>query len=80
MFARLSFGQCEFSLSPGGNPGPRDVSLWFYTDRIQDLYESLRARRVPFDEDLYVPFYGGRQFSIRDINGLSLIFWQPDWL
>ena len=56
------------------------MSLWFYTDRIQDLYESLKARRVPFDEDLYVPFYGGRQFSIRDINGLSLIFWQPDWL
>jgi ankyrin repeat protein len=80
MFARLSFGQCEFSLSPGGNPGPRDVSLWFYTDRIQDLYESWKARRVPFDEDLYVPFYGGRQFSIQDINGLSLIFWQPDWL
>lgn len=80
MFAKLSFGQCEFGLSPGGNPGPREVSLWFYTDRVQDLYELLRARRVPFDEDLYVPFYGGRQFSIRDLNGLSLIFWQPNWL
>jgi hypothetical protein len=33
-----------------------------------------------FDEDLYTPFYGGRQFSIRDLNGLSIIFWQPDWL
>jgi ankyrin repeat protein/catechol 2,3-dioxygenase-like lactoylglutathione lyase family enzyme len=79
-FAKLSFGRCEFGLSPGGNPGPRDVSLWFYTDRIQDLYELFKAQRVAFDEDLYVPFYGGHQFSIRDINGLSLIFWQPDWL
>ena len=35
---------------------------------------------VQFDEDLYTPFYGGRQFGIRDINGLSLIFWQPEWL
>jgi hypothetical protein len=32
------------------------------------------------DRDLYTPFYGGRQFSIRDINGLALIFWQPEWL
>ena len=96
MFAKLSFGACEFGLSPGGSPGPRDVSLWFYTNCIQDLYEVLKARQirvaqaalagatvepeVRFDEDLYVPFYGGRQFSIRDINGLSLIFWQPDWL
>lgn len=30
---------------------------------------------VPFEEDLYEPFYGGRQFSICDLNGLSLIFW-----
>lgn len=22
----------------------------------------------------------GRQFSIRDINDLTLIFWQPEWL
>jgi len=35
---------------------------------------------VRFEEDLYTPFYGGRQFSIRDINGLALIFWQPEWL
>jgi hypothetical protein len=35
---------------------------------------------VRFEEDLYEPFYGGRQFSIRDNNDLSLIFWQPTWL
>lgn len=96
MFARLAFGKSEFCLSPGGQPGPRDVRLWFYTDRIQDLYQLLKdqqlrvAQRTPtsssdeseirFGEDLHVPFYGGRQFSIQDNNGLSLIFWQPDWL
>ena len=32
---------------------------------------------VHFDEDLYEPFYGGRQFSLRDNNGLSVIFFQP---
>jgi hypothetical protein len=73
-----------------GSAGPRDVSLWFYTDRVQDLYDVLKEHQlrgsrdglevgleVRFDEDLYTPFYGGRQFSIRDINGLSLIFYQP---
>jgi hypothetical protein len=96
VFARLTFGGCEFALRPGGNPGPRDVSVWFFTDRVQDLYEALKGRQlraasralnapdgeleVRFDEDLYTPFYGGRQFSIRDINGLALIFWQPEWL
>jgi len=94
-FARLALGKCEFSLSSGGR-GPRDVSLWFYTDRVQELYQLFKERQlrvaraalagssngveVRFSEDLYVPFYGGRQFSIQDLNGLSLIFWQPDWL
>jgi catechol 2,3-dioxygenase-like lactoylglutathione lyase family enzyme len=91
-FARLAFGKCEFSLSSGGR-GPRDVSLWFFTDRVQELYQLFKERQlrvalagsnnnveVRFSEDLYAPFYGGRQFSIQDLNGLSLIFWQPDWL
>jgi ankyrin repeat protein len=96
VFARLTFGNGEFTLGPGGNPGPANVSLWFFTDRVQELYEVLKARQlraagralnaadgeveVRFEEDLYTPFYGGWQFSIRDINGLALIFWQPEWL
>jgi len=96
LFARLSFGNGEFALGPGGTPGPRDVTLWFYTDRIQELYQLLKERQlraaqaalsgsseepeVRFEEDLYEPFYGGRQFSIQDNNGLELIFWQPEWL
>src|SRR6185295_2312672 len=33
MFARLSFGDSELTLSPGGTR-PNDVSLWFFTDRV----------------------------------------------
>jgi ankyrin repeat protein len=95
VFARLIFGAGEFTLGPGGNPGPRDVSLWFFTDSVEPLYNALKQRQlrtagsetnrgagveIRFEEDLYTPFYGGRQFGIRDINGLSLIFWQPEWL
>ena len=96
VFARLSFGKGEFTLSPGATTGPRDVSLWFYSDRVVELYRQLKNRQIraaapenspladaheiAFEEDLYTPFYGGQQFSIRDINGLTLIFWHPDWL
>jgi ankyrin repeat protein/catechol 2,3-dioxygenase-like lactoylglutathione lyase family enzyme len=97
MFARLSFGTGELTLSPGGTAGPRDTSLWFFTDRVQPLYETLKERQlraaqsalaggadaepeVRFQEDLYEPFYGGRQFSILDNNDVPLVFWQPTWL
>ncbi|MBV9494080.1 MAG: ankyrin repeat domain-containing protein [Acidobacteria bacterium] len=81
VFARLTLGEAELTLSPGGTSGPRDVKLWLYTDRLDDLYAALaRYPSAPFEEDLYTPFYGGRQFSVRDPNGLTLIFWQPPWL
>jgi ankyrin repeat protein/catechol 2,3-dioxygenase-like lactoylglutathione lyase family enzyme len=32
---------------------------------------------IVFEEDLYEPFYGGRQFSIQDPNGYELIFLEP---
>ncbi len=97
IFARLRFGQGEFTLSPGGDRGPRDVRLWFFTAAVEELYRAFKNRprridgdeasagaghipEIEFEEELYEPFYGGRQFSIRDINGVPLIFWQPEWL
>lgn len=92
-FGMLSFGNAELMLRLDGKPGPRDTSLWFYTDRIDDLYQLLKSRQleaalaaladepgdqqgIEFVEDLYDPFYGGRQFSVRDLNGYTLIFLQ----
>jgi ankyrin repeat protein/catechol 2,3-dioxygenase-like lactoylglutathione lyase family enzyme len=94
MFARLTFGDGELTLSPGGKTGPREVSLWFFTDRVRELYALLKARQlasaaggpdrgdgvdVRFQEDLYEPFYGGLQFSVLDNNGMPLIFRQLTW-
>ena len=59
-------------------------------DRMYDLLEArqLEAARaslasgadehrgITFEEDLYDPFYGGRQFSIRDPNGYTVVFLQ----
>lgn len=79
VFATVSLGAGEFALSPGGDSGPRNVNFWFFTDRVEEFYRLFREQKpdVRFDEDLYEPFYGGRQFSIFDNNGLSLVFWQP---
>lgn len=88
----VSFGHAHLMLIPGGKPGPHEVSLWFYTDKVDELYQLLKSRQleaaraalagepgglegVAFEEDLYDPPYGGRQFSIRDLNGYMLVFY-----
>ena len=79
---------------PDPEARPLGVSLWFFTNRIEAIYDALKARQlrtaratladapveeseVRFQQDLFEPFYGGRQFNIEDPNGLALIFWQP---
>ena len=94
-FGMVSFGKAELMLNPGGAAHEHDVSLWFYTDQIDRLYQLLKSRQlaaaqatlaaeartdqgIEFVEDLYEPFYGGRQFGIRDLNGYTLYFMQPE--
>ena len=90
-FARLALGACAFGLTPG-DPGPSRVSLWVMTSDARGLYALARSLQLdaaaralsaddvmqfPFDEDLYEPFYGGQQFSIRDPAGRPVVFYQP---
>jgi hypothetical protein len=93
-FGMVSFGKAELMFNMHGKAGPHDVSLWFYTDKIDSLYRLLKSRQlraaqatlagqpgdqkeIEFEEDMYEPFYGGRQFSIRDLNKYILVFLQP---
>lgn len=95
VWGMVSFGKAELALDIGGKPGSHDVSLWFETDEIDQLYQLFKSRQlesaqaalagkpadhgpIEFEEDIYEPFYGGRQFSIRDLNGYHLIFLQPE--
>lgn len=90
-WAAMSFGKAELMLQGLGDRRGNQISLWFHTDRIEELYRMFKARQlraahaelageapaepgVCFYEDLYRPFYGGRQFSIRDVNGFELVF------
>ena len=85
------FGKAQLMFMPG-KPNPHDVRLWFYTRKVDRLYELFKARLleaaqaslsgagddVPFEiiEDINDPFYGGREFGIRDLNGYGLYFRQ----
>ena len=78
----MSFGRVEIMLGMMGTAGQHDVSLWIYTDKVEELYHLFKARqlsdpqaRIFFEEELYDPFYGGRQFTIRDLNGYGLVFY-----
>jgi ankyrin repeat protein len=93
----LSFGKADLMLSMNGKPGMHDVSLWFYTNQVDSLYQLLKSRQletaqaalagqspehqgIEFVQHIYNPFYGGREFGVRDLNGYSLFFRQPpEW-
>ena len=86
-FGMVSLGSAELMFRIGPQPPAsdnrwlyRDVTLWFYTDAVDALYRFLTSRGAELVEDIYNPFYGGRQFSIRDPYGYILIFLQPDWM
>jgi catechol 2,3-dioxygenase-like lactoylglutathione lyase family enzyme len=45
-FGIVSFGKAEVMLNMHGKPGRHDVSLWFYTDQIDRLYQLLKSRQL----------------------------------
>ncbi|MBI2687578.1 MAG: ankyrin repeat domain-containing protein [Acidobacteria bacterium] len=79
----LAFGKAQFMLVPNGKTGRQSTSLWFYTNQIEALYRICKAHQlrgaeppIEFVEEIYDPFYGGREFGIRDLNGYKLFFQQ----
>jgi hypothetical protein len=78
-FAVLSLGAVEIMVQPLGNRPHDRIALWFYTERIDDFYDRVRREGLAREilEEVYEPFYGGRQFSIIDRNGFELVFYSP---
>jgi catechol 2,3-dioxygenase-like lactoylglutathione lyase family enzyme len=77
----VTLGKAEITFDVRETAGARGVSLLLVTDRVQDLYEFLKSRQleradVEFVQTLHEPVHGGREFSIRDPNGLTLRFLQ----
>ena len=92
VFAKLALGAGGFALSPGGRSRDvtlwftvDDIEGLYQLFRQRQLRVAQAALAgltsaepdVPFAEDLYEPFYGGRQFSVTDPGGVVLVFHQP---
>jgi hypothetical protein len=80
-FAFLSFGSGAVIFSEGGRPSTRHrlaVDLYVYTHKVNDLYERLKSRAEVVEGLHHDSFYGIREFTIRDLNGLWITFGQPD--
>jgi ankyrin repeat protein len=45
-FGMVSFGKAQLMLNVHGRPQQHDVSLWFYTDEVDALYQTLKARQI----------------------------------
>jgi ankyrin repeat protein len=76
----IAFGNAQVMLNVYGQPG--GATLWFYTDKVAELYRLLKARQlndprsIQFVDEIYEPPYGVREFSIRDLNGYRVTFFQ----
>ncbi len=86
-FGVVSFGKTEILINMNGKRGQHDVSLWLYTNKVDSLYQLLKARQIEatmkdgsdgidFLEPITDTFYSARQFGIRDLNGYTLYFIQ----
>jgi catechol 2,3-dioxygenase-like lactoylglutathione lyase family enzyme len=104
-WAAMTCGEAELMFVPAARPSSRSspgapraegasMKLWLRTDRLDELYASLRQRQlehahamlagrpaagseIRFSGDLHTTFYHQREFSIRDPDGVELIFHQP---
>jgi len=78
-FAILSFGNSQVMFNQDGQPSSsrrREVDLYVYTDRIDELYQQLKDR-VDVVEGPHDTFYGMREFIFRDLNRFWITFAQP---
>ena len=82
-FGIVSFGKAELMLNMHGKAGDHDVSLWFYTDQVDSLYQLFKSQQleaaqpaIVIEQEIEDMFYGARQFCIRDLNGYQLYFIQ----
>jgi len=77
-FAMMSFGRSQVMFTEGGKTSTsdrREVDLYVYSDRIDEMYQSIKGR-VDVVEEPHDMFYGMREFIIRDLNRFWITFGQ----
>ena len=79
VWAMMGFGDGLVMLNVGGQPSAaprREVDLYVETERIDELYASLKDR-VDVVEPPHDTFYGMRELIIRDLNRFWITFGEP---
>ena len=79
VWAMMRFGDGLVMLNVGGQPSAawrREVDLYVETDRVDELYASLKDR-VDVVEPPHDTFYGMRELIIRDLNRFWITFGEP---
>jgi len=61
-----------------GELAPTGVRLFFWVKDVNALYEEVTGRRVSIEVPIETRHYGVRDFSVRDPNGVVVVFGQ-DW-
>jgi predicted enzyme related to lactoylglutathione lyase len=61
-----------------GERAPAGVRLFFWVKDVDALHEEVVGRRVAIDVPIGTRPYGVRDFSVRDPNGVVVVFGQ-DW-
>ena len=56
------------------DPVPGSGHGW---DDLVRIWEETDAPEVSFNQDLYTAFYGQREFSLTDPDGIDVNFFQP---
>jgi ankyrin repeat protein len=72
-FGMVAFGEAELMLNMHGKPGRHDASLWFYTDKVDDLYQLLKSRQLEAAQAALAGAPGDHQGIefVEDINNTS---------
>lgn len=60
-FGMVSFGKAEVMLNMHGKPGRHDVTLWFYTDQVDNLYQLLKSRQLEAAQAALAGEVGGHE-------------------
>jgi hypothetical protein len=75
-FAVMSFGSTKVMFNTDGEPSDahrREVDLYVYTDKVDELYETWKDRVEIIDKPCD-RFYGMRELIIRDLNRFWVTF------
>jgi uncharacterized glyoxalase superfamily protein PhnB len=75
-WAMLTFGDGSIMFSEGRKLRPaerRELDLYIYAENVPELFEQWK-RRAEICRELADTFYGMKEFTVRDLNGVWVIF------